>query len=299
MLTAIADVLQADVVCVVPLVSDRLVSTESVGAIDGGGWPRGPAAEEVVASESPVCRTRVSPADLPPDLRDGGARSGAWIPLPIASEPAADLLILLRDRVDPFTADEVDMLSAVAVRMGTALEALDRVAAIERLAGAGPDLTRHVEMPSLLDEAVVLFRDLTGTDSAFVVTIDDGLFELAAYTGSDPSVPRRWPRTTTTMPNWDQLSVGRAYVGPRETIRDRPRETDSSPTVLCVPVMRDGALIALLGATGHRARSFGKTGVDVATIMANYLSVAMTNAELYRQLTGGSGSWNGGPRRTR
>ena len=49
--------------------------------------------------------------------------------------------------------------------------------------------------------------------------------------------------------------------------------------------MRDGTPIALLGATGHRARSFGKTGIDVAVILANYLSVAMANAELYRVLT--------------
>ena len=86
------------------------------------------------------------------------------------------------------------------------------------------------------------------------------------------------------MPNWDVLGRGEPYVGPRETLRDRPRETSLSPRVLCVPVVRDGTVIALLGGTGHRARSFGKTGVDVATIIAGYLSVAMTNAELYGAL---------------
>jgi len=130
----------------------------------------------------------------------------------------------------------------------------------------------------------VLFRDLTGTDSAFIVTITDGIFELATHTGTDESIPKRWPRTFQTMPNWDVLSKGEAYVGPRETISDRPHETRSSPRVLAVPVVRDGTVIALLGATGHRPRSFGKTGVDVATVIAGYLSAAMTNAELYRAL---------------
>src|SRR5262249_13445865 len=158
-------------------------------------------------------------------------------------------------------------------------EALERGAAIENLAQAGPSLARHIDLDSLLNEAVVLFRDLTGSDSAFIVTITDGVFELAAYTGTDDSIPRRWPRTTETMPNWDVLSKGEAYVGLRETIPDRPHETKASPKVLCVPVVREGTVIALLGGTGHRAHSFGKTGVDIATIIAAYLCVAMTNTE--------------------
>ena len=136
----------------------------------------------------------------------------------------------------------------------------------------------------MLDEAVALFRDLTGTDSAFLVTITDGVFELATHTGTDDSVPRRWPRTTETMPNWDVLSKGEAYVGLRETLSDRPHETKSSPKVLCVPVVRDGTTVALLGGTGHRARSFCKTSVDVATTISGYLSAAMTNVELYQKL---------------
>jgi diguanylate cyclase (GGDEF)-like protein len=169
--------------------------------------------------------------------------------------------------------------------MCSALDALERGAVIEKLALAGPSLARHIDLDSLLDEAVVLLRDLIATDSAFIVTITDGVFELVKFTGIDASIPRRWPRTTTTMPNWDVLSKGEAYVGPRETVRDRPHETEASPRVLCVPVMRDGAAIALLGATGHRSRSFGKTGIDVAIIIAGYLSAAMANAELYHTLT--------------
>ncbi len=125
----------------------------------------------------------------------------------------------------------------------SAVEALERANAIERLAEAGPGLARHVDLPSLLDEAVVLLRDLTGTDSAFIVTVADDIFTLAAYTGTDESIVRRWPRTTRTMPNWDVLSTGRAYVGPREVIAERPDETDTSPTVLCVPVMQDGTVV--------------------------------------------------------
>ena len=284
----VAEVLRATVVCVAERVGDRLRLTEAVGLApdDEGflsGWPIGPIAEHVIDTASPIAQDRLSQLDAPATLLERVGCSAAWIPL--GSEAATgDLLFLLRESVDPFTATDVQVLAAVGLRMGSVLEALERGAAIEKLAQAGPSLARHIDLGSLLDEAVVLFRDLTSTDSAFIVTITEGVFELATHTGTDDSIPRRWPRTTQTMPNWDVLGRGEAYVGPRETLRDRPHETSLSPRVLCVPVVRDGTVIALLGGTGHRARSFGKTGVDVATIIAGYLSVAMTNAELYGAL---------------
>jgi diguanylate cyclase (GGDEF)-like protein len=287
-LAEIVEVMRADVVCVAELVGDRLRVTEAVGIRDDDpgftvGWPLGPTAEQVIDTVDPLARNRIDAADLPPSLAGRRDCSAAWIPL--GSEAATgSLLFVLRDREDPFAATDVQVLAAVGLRMGTAFEALERGATIEKLAKAGPGLARHIDLASLLGEAVVLFRDLTATDSAFIVTITDGVFELATHTGIDDSIPRRWPRTTGTMPNWDVLSKGQAYVGPRETIRDRPHETQLSPQVLCVPVVRDGTVIGLLGATGHRARTFGKTGVDVATIIAGYLSVAWTNAELYRTL---------------
>ncbi|HEY2793449.1 MAG TPA: GGDEF domain-containing protein [Micromonosporaceae bacterium] len=284
-LAALAEFLRCDVVCVVEIERDRLTPTRSSGLAEPDGWPLGSSARQVISTASATTSVDVDKLDLPATLHHRAGCSAAWIPLSIGAEPVGELLILLRAGTDPFSRSDVQILTAVALRMCSVLEALERGAAIERLAEAGPDLARHVDLESLLNDAVVLFRDITGTDSAFIVTIADGIFSLASYTGTDESIPRRWPRTVETMPNWELFSVGKPYVGPRETIPDRPDETEASPTVLCVPVMRDGIAIALLGATGHRARSFGKAGVDVAIIMANYLNVAMANAELYRALS--------------
>jgi diguanylate cyclase (GGDEF)-like protein len=284
-LTALAEILRCDIVCVAEVRYDELVVTRSYGL--GGGadrWPAGPVVRQVIDTATPATRTDVRAPDLPAALRDRVGCAGAWIPLTVGSEPPENLLILLRPGTDPFSRADLRMLAVVAVRMWSAVETLERGTALERLAQAGPSLARHTDLAGLLDHAVELFREITGTDSAFIVTRSGDSLDLAAHTGTDDSIPRRWPRTTATMPNWDRLSVGRPYVGPRERIPDRPDETAASPTVLCVPVMRDGAVTALLGATGHRARSFGKTGVDVAVILANHLSVAMTNAQLYRAL---------------
>ena len=287
-LAALADTLRCDVVCLAEIGPEGLTPTRSHGLPgdprSADAWPLGPAAERALAAAESFTCIGVDKPDLPALLRDRVGCAGAWVPLATGSEPAENMLILLRDSANPFSRSDLQILTAVARRMRSALNTLERGSAIEQLALSGPALARHTDLDSLLQDAVVLFRDITGTDSAFIVTLADDELALAAYTGTDESIPRRWPRTTATMPNWDLLGAGRPYVGPRETIRARPDETDGSPTVLCVPVMRDDTVIALLGATGHRARSFGKTGIDVAIIMANYLSVAMTNAELYRTL---------------
>ena len=289
-LAVLADALPAEVVCVASVIDDRLVVTAAhgLGADDPAlvqGWPMGPAARQAIETATAVARARLDQRDCPPVEGAGPATACAWIPLASGSDPTGDLLMALRWTGGPFAAADVRVLESVGYRLWSAVETLERTATLERLAAAGPGLARHVDLDALLAEAVVLFRELTVTDSAFVVTLSDGVFELAAYTGTDTSIPRRWPRTVTTMPNWKQLSAGEAYVGQRERIPERPHETAGSPTVLCVPVMRDGVVLALLGATGHRARSFGKTGIDIATIMANYLSAAMANATLYLTLT--------------
>src|SRR5690606_29303353 len=88
-------------------------------------------------------------------------------------------------------------------------------------------------------------------------------------------------------------------VGPvdpeRPVVRQRPYLT-SRPTagtlasgrrpdlVLEVPVGRDGELRAVLFATRERRRPFAEDAPEVAAIFANYLAVAMVNAELYRTL---------------
>ncbi len=288
-LMVLADAMGAGLVCVASVVGDRLVPTAAYGVtpddpVFQSGWALGGPGRDALDRGTPVARAQVAPMDRPGHLRRAPAASGAWVPLTAGADPADELLVLLRLDGHEFQPAELQVLATAAYQMRSAVEALERVNAIERLAEAGPGLARHVDLPSLWDEAVVLLRDLTGTDSAFIVTLANDIFTLATYTGTDESIPRRWPRTTRTMPNWDVLSTGRAYVGPREVIAERPDETDTSPTVLCVPVMQEGNVVALLGATGHRSRSFGKTGVDIATVLANYLSAAVTKAHLYRSL---------------
>jgi GAF domain-containing protein len=53
---------------------------------------------------------------------------------------------------------------------------------------------------------------------------------------------------------------------------------------MCVPVLRDGAPIALLYATRNTPRPFGAGVVEIATIFASHFGAALDNASLYQQL---------------
>ncbi len=55
-------------------------------------------------------------------------------------------------------------------------------------------------------------------------------------------------------------------------------------TVLCVPVMRDGAPVALLYAERNCPRPFRDQIIEITTIFASYVGTALENAGLYREL---------------
>jgi len=278
-LTVLSEVFAADVVCAAEAVDGRLRATASCGLPDGDpayttGWPLGPTAREVLAAGAASAMREVPAADLPPVLRDQGPASGAWIPFSGGSELVGDLLVLFRRGGDPFTPADLQVLLSVAYRMDSAVEARERGAAIERLATAGPGLARHLDPALLLAEAAALLRELIGTDHVWIRTVDAGVATLAAesHAGSVADRPRRIP--VDKLPGWDRLRAGEPFVGLGE----------AGQTVMLVPVTRDGEVIAVLTARGRRARSFGKTAAEVATVLANYLSVAITNGELYRAL---------------
>ena len=61
-------------------------------------------------------------------------------------------------------------------------------------------------------------------------------------------------------------------------------EVDTGDSVLTVPVLRDGEPAAVLYAFRADRRPFGQDAIDSATLFANYVGVALANAELYLAL---------------
>jgi diguanylate cyclase (GGDEF)-like protein len=254
-LTVLSDVFFADVTCLAKVVGGRLLVTGSCGLAEDDpalqdGWPLSVTAAEVAKSGRAATRmVSGDREDVPASLARLGLHTAAWVPL-TDSPDVSDLLILYRRSDDPFTQSDLDVLGSVAHRLHLAVEERERGVVIERLAQSGHRLARHLELEPLLDEAVVLLAELTGASSAWVVILDGDQAQPRVHRGLSP------PDTGN----------------------------EQTQAALCVPVVRDNVEVALLCAAREHPRPFAKDAVEIVTIFANYLAVAMANAELYRVL---------------
>lgn len=271
MLTVLSDVFFTDVVCLSQLVGDRLVVTGTCGLPEDDpaftdGWPVGPAAHAalVTGQTTTADEAGLHPDDVPGSLAGLGIRSAVWIPL--TADPYADMLLVLHRTSDrPFVVSDVRVLSSVAGRLQLALQDRERHAVIEQLAHFGHLLTRHLEVEPLLDEAAELLRMLVGADRAWVVTVEGDQARLRAHRGLPADLAAAWSARTAHLDELPACDTGMAEV-------------------LRVAVSRENGLDALLYVGRERPRPFGQGTLEIMTIFANHLGVALTNAELYRAL---------------
>jgi diguanylate cyclase (GGDEF)-like protein len=267
-LTVLSEVFFADITCLAGRRGARLLVTGSCGLPEDDpafrdGWPVGEAAARALRTgQVVVCDAALRPDDLPGSVAALDVRSVVWVPLPQGAE-ASDLLLLFRCTDRPFTQTDVEVLRSVAARLRLAVEERERGAVLERLAQSGHLLARHLELEPLLDEAAELLRQVTGADRTAVVALHGHQGYLRAHRGLPASARAGWPRPVSSLD-------GDVFGG--------------SAAVLRVPVVRDRAPTALLVAVRETPRRFTADALEAATILANYVGVAMANADLHRVL---------------
>ncbi len=275
------------------VVDGRLVVTNSCGLPEGDpafteGWPLGGGAAEALSAGRAIARgdSVVDATDVPPSLTALGVRSGAWIPLTGDAGPTErPLLILLRHATEEFGPTELQVLGSVASRLSLVLEARQRSEAVERLAQSSHRLAQFLDGRQLYAEAVRLLPELIDAREARLVTVHGDEVRLGATSRPDGG-RERWPRPLTEVPEWPAARRGEAVTAAEGSV-PKAGAHDHGPcaqATLCVPVMRDGRPAALLYAARDSSRPFSRDAVETATIFANYVGAAMTNAELYHAL---------------
>ncbi len=281
-LNVLSEVFSADITCVAEPVEDALLVTGSCGLPEGddafaGAWAIGPSARRALHGGHAVAGAVSDPDDVPPSLRELGMSHAAWVPLATGGNAGTELLVLFRRRPDRFTAADLQVLTSVGYRMSSAIEARERGVAIEWLAQSGHNLARHLDLRALLDEAVGVLTALTNAEAAWIVTVDGEVANLRAQVGLDDRATSSWPRPVVELAAWPAARSGEPYLGATD-------DTGVRRPALCVPVVADGSPVALLCVSGTRPHAFGKTLIEVTTILANHLAVALRNEELYRAL---------------
>jgi len=298
-LTVLSEVFIADVTCIVQVGGTQTVVTSSCGLPEGDaayskGWPLAGAAVEALTDQRPVTVDHPGGDDIPAALRSFGVRSAVWVPMFSGADGGGELLALFRSSGEPFIQTDLQVLGPVASRLRLSIEARARSVAIERLARFGHRLARHLDHQSLLNEAVGLLPKLITADCAWVAVIEDGMAELRAISGAVPETVARNPRPATELAAWDAAVLGKPYhsydLVPRRRDAEERACSATPRAVLCIPVMRDGGPAALICAARDTPRPFTRDALEISTIFANYLGVAMANAELYLALEGSEAS---------
>lgn len=281
-LIVLSQVFAADVVGLGRAVGDRLMLSSCCGLPENDpvfatGWPLTGAAAEALRKNTAIARSGadLSANDVPARLAELSLRCGVWVPVSTGPDSGDQLLFLFRRSGEPFPPTELQVLASVAARLGLAVQERERSAMVERLARSGHRLSRFLERPALFAEAARLLAELIDAENVHIVTIDDdGMAERQTLEDAADGVP--WAGPVDRLPGWPGITRGETYRG--------TDPADAGRALLGVPVMRDGAPVAVLYAYRDAARPFLATAVEAAVTFANYFGAAITNADLYRAL---------------
>jgi len=280
-LTVLSQIYAADVTATVGVAGGRLIVSSACGIPENDpafttGWPLAGAALEALTSGRAVTRDRDTldlAADVPPSLATLDPASAVWVPAGVADE----LLVMYRVSSDGFPAADLPVLGSVAARLRAAVESRERSAAVERLATLGHRLSSRLDLPSMYEEILRILPALVDADYAGMVVIEGGTATLSTATDSEVLRRHGEPVDVARLPGWETLRTGGVYTG----------EFDAAVpagSILAVPVLRDGMPVAVLYALRATRRPFRHDAIDSVTIFANYVSSALTSAELYSAL---------------
>jgi two-component system NtrC family sensor kinase len=297
---------------------------------EGGEWARTirvGASSQRIGSAVPAAQLQIGARNLPgtvfrenrqihiPDLdnvdptmadwpmmsaRAEGARTICGTPLRHAGE-AIGALIVYRDRLAPFTAEELALLQSFADQAAIAIEnarlfnetreALARQTAtsdILRVISQSP-----TDVQPVFDAIVLTAARLLRCDRAIIQRCDGATFWTVASAGREGPRPITQSSKTAIDPNANFPS--RAIIAkktlhlPDWSAIDLPefnrriRETHGINSALYMPLLREGECIGLLSITGKEAGMFGESAIALAQSFRDQALIAIENTRLFNE----------------
>jgi diguanylate cyclase (GGDEF)-like protein/PAS domain S-box-containing protein len=220
-------------------------------------------------------------------LSDLGAETAVWIPV-IGSQDARGVLILARCWNSPFVSADVALLSAMAYRIGLALEQAQHGSQLEQVARSSREIGRHLDEQVVWNKAVSMFPDVVGADvAALILDNPDGAPYCAAQSILDPDWAGVWIHLTECLLTDAFLERHGPYSIPDLHTTSGSLSLELPPdfparALLAVPLQREEQTQGWLYAARFSATSFSQDTLQIAMLYAGQTAAALENARLYR-----------------
>lgn len=207
---------------------------------------------------------------------------GSVVYLPVsASHAARGVLILARCRAEPFGFSDVGMLTAMAYRIGLAVEQAQRRAQLERIVLSDRAVGVDLEQDNVLRRAVDSFPELVGADAATLVLVDGGP-ELPRFDHGTPRLDdARLADLVARLLAEAKLGAFRSHSEMIEVPADPDGTATTRRALLALPIGRD-RLDGLLLAFRRLPTPFDPDLHTVGMLFAAQCSAMLENARLYR-----------------
>jgi GAF domain-containing protein len=241
-------------------------------------------------------------ADFPglPHARAAGTRTMCGTPLRSKGK-AIGSLIIHRDRLEPFSAEELALQQSFADQAGIAIENArlfnETREALERQTATADILKVIASSPSdvqpVFEAIATSAKRLIGGFSTAVFRFVDGIAHLAAYTPTSPAADEvlkaGFPSPVDRFEPFKLAQAGKPVQIPDiETMPDSGIKEIARArgfrSMLFAPLMSSGAPIGLISVTRIESGSFADHHVQLLQTFADQAVIAIENARLFEQV---------------
>ena len=244
----------------------------------------------VISTKEPVLTTEVcTDRRVDPQLRDLGAETAVWLPV-TGNDAVRGVLILARCRPIPFVHADVDLLTAMAYRIGLVLEQAQRSVQLEQIVRTGREIGSHLDEFAICKEAVHTFPEVVRADAAVLVRVEPGnILHCVAQAGIGPECESLWLRFSEYLLKEVDLNGAIPYnISDLRSFSDQLPEgsLDAYPVraLLAIPIQPEDRIENVLYAVRFSSTSFSPDTLQVAMLFASQISAALENARLYQEV---------------
>jgi signal transduction histidine kinase len=241
------------------------------------------------------------------NARLAGYQTRLMVPM-VRGDRALGLIAVTREAPTPFSAQQVDLLKTFAdqaviaienVRVFTELETRNRelTEALEQQTATSEILrvisSSPTDVQPVFDAIVRTGVRLCETDYGFLARYDGTLMAIVAHSGATDeeieAVLRVYPMAPTSDSLGGRTILERAVVHIPDVSSDptyglRVMQDARWRTGLGVPLLREGAVIGLLGMWRRDVRPFSDRQIELLQTFANQAVIAIENVRLFNEL---------------